>query len=75
MLEGYAVWVIVRKVTKRVPKDGSYHISEVAKLVGETEYYSDAIRSAAAMIERGQVSLHNRHSKSTTKPMRKELTC
>ena len=75
MLDGYAVWVIVRKVTKRVPKDGSYHISEVAKLAGETEYYSDAIRSATAMIERGQVSLHNRHYKSTPKSMSQELTC
>ena len=75
MLEGYAVWVIVRKVTKLVPKDDSFHISEVAKLAGETEYYSDAIRSAMVMVERGQVSLCNKHHKSQLKPMSKELTC
>ena len=75
MLEGYAVWVIVRKVTKRIPKDGSFHISEVAKLAGETEYYSDAIRSAMAMVERGQVGLHSNHRKSKLKPMSKELVC
>lgn len=75
MLEGYGVWVIIRKVTKRVPEDGSFHISEVAKLAGETEYYSDAIRSAMAMVERGQVSLYSKHHKSQLKPMSKELTC